>query len=673
MYRIRGKTGLQAAVMAAAMVFSAGSMAASPHLSLVASMPAKGTGGLIYPTYLVYTRGKLYGIAQGTYNYGESADPYYEDGVFSMSPSGELSIVHEFSQEDGASVGDATDNSTNFVALPDGSLFGTAWSSFQISVDGVYSRLRSYPGGFDGPGVPGNLVVASDGSVYGVDSGSYGTRLVAVAPDGQTSLVYDFGALPATPALVAGRSGELYAALPREGYEGLYPRDTIVKMKDGIGTVVHVLSDDGSEGHYVNDMVVDTDGNLFGSTKGDSYVDSTLFKVTPDGTFSIVHRFRQSRTRDGFGPDDLMLGSDGNIYGATDWNGPKGEGTTFRLAPNGHFSVLLPKGTRRLTQGPARTIFVSGAGVNDTGGIAKLVVPIQDDLTGSGSSSVMLSGPGILSTGTAAGTPTSLAVAAGYFPAAVADFDGDGIADILWTSTKHDLYLWLGGTDGFTAKYAGTYPADWKVVGSGDFDGDGRDDLAWVNASSHQFAYWLMDGAVRKGYKTVSYAAGYYPLTIGDFDANGQADVLWSSSRHDLYAWLSNGQAFTSKFVANFPAAWRIVGRGDLDDDGNADLVWMTDDGLQWGYWLMKAGAIGTVKSFAVPASVTGSRVAAVADYNGDGAADVLWSDGNALTLWTNQDGCLDVPGCAFSTSVPGMTLSAGQTVFNSGLPANLP
>lgn len=682
MSNYRASLRLRTMMLVAAVGFSGAALGASPHYGLVGSMPAWGSGGLTGPLDIAYTEGRIYGLASGDYT--EQA------GVFSMSLQGDFTKLHEFDWADGMPNEDRFfyDAYSDLVRLKDGSLFGTTTrSAFTYSAAVGFKRVHSYPdmGTYASWTSPHNLVVDGAGNIFGLANTPSGPTLVAIDPQGETTLIYDFqNDVDDWPVehLVAGADGVFYVSVLRQ--EG----ETILEIKDGVCSVLRVLSDD-LEGSDVSALAIDGDGNLVGSTlsggPGFGYHFGTVFRIAADGTSSIVHNFDGLTISQGDTPSDLLTGSDGSIYGINDDGGSDawyGTGVIFRIAPNGRYSVLHtiePDQERsdvapvltNLIQGGPRTIYGISLhkGVNGTGAIFKLVVPIQDDVTGSGVSSLIFTGPGTLSTGSVGGAPDNEAITAGYYPVAMGDFNGDGIADILWTSAKRDLYIWLGGTDGFTAKYAGTYPAGWKVVGAGDFDGDGMDDVAWTNPSTSQFSYWLMNGAARKGYKVVKYAAGYYPATVGDYDGDGRADVLWSSPKHDLYAWLSRGDGFRSYFVARFPAAWKITGRGDLDGDGKADLVWSTSDGTQWGYWLMDGGSIRSTKSFVVPAAVSGAHVAAVADYDGDGVADVLWSDGHALTLWENRGGCLDEPGCAFSQSVPSMSLSTGQAVFNSGLP----
>jgi uncharacterized repeat protein (TIGR03803 family) len=687
----------RALAVAASMAFSGAVMAASPHYSLVGSMPP-ASSGFGNPKFIVYKDGMFYGEAAGRpFQYGGS--------LFSMTLQGKVNRIHAFDSHDGSLfVSSTNDYPVQFLQLNDGSLFGvTTNTAFALSPAGAFGTVHTYEQNntFYGTTSPYSLVTDRNGDMYGMAFVPSGPAIVAVARDGQTSTVYEFGNAtggyyPVTN-LLAGPSGEFYTTLVAPTDDPVNDRkEYILKIKDGASTLVHALAPDSSEGEMISALVMDTSGNLVGDTKlggsdckvGENYYcGGVVFRITPDGGFSVVRQFDKRNGDgshdDGYMADALLAASDGNVYGVTDFGGRDGNGAIFRVARNGRYSVVRYLANRKagvddaspksLIQVGPRTIYgvLPDGGINGTGAIFKLVMPIQDDVIGSGSSELILTGPGLLSTGPVAGTATHTTITAGYYPVAAGDFNGDGVADLLWTSAKRDLYIWYGGTSGFTSQFAGTYPAGWSVVGAGDFDGDGMDDLAWIDRKAGQFAYWLMNGAVRKGYKIVRFSAGYFPATVGDYDGDGRADVLWSSAKHDLYAWLSRGQGFVSKFVANFPAAWQVAGRGDLDGDGKADLVWTTGDRTQWGYWLMDGGSVRTIRSFTVPVAVGGSHVAAVADYDGDGLADVLWSDGHALTLWGNQGGCLDVPGCAFSTSVPSMTLSSGQTVLNSGLPVS--
>ena len=94
-------------------------------------------------------------------------------------------------------------------------------------------------------------------------------------------------------------------------------------------------------------LIQATDGNLYGTTAGGGARnnDGTVFKITPTGTLTTLHRFCfQSGCADGAGPlSGLIQATDGNLYGTTDAGGVDGFGTVFRLNVDlGPFVETLP-------------------------------------------------------------------------------------------------------------------------------------------------------------------------------------------------------------------------------------------------------------------------------------------------------------------------------------------
>ena len=147
-------------------------------------------------------------------------------------------------------------------------------------------------------------------------------------------------------------------------------------------------------------------------------------------------------------------------------------------------------------------------------------------------------------------------VTAGYYIAAVGDFAGNGHIDLAWTSPANDLYFWMNdGTGMFTSIRGMDYPAGWQLVGAADIDGDQRSDLIWTNDSTHQFAYWLMNGATRTDYNIMSIGAGYHIVDIDRF-TSGLASIVWATPGNDLYLWMNNGgSSFNTTQMLSFPAS----------------------------------------------------------------------------------------------------------------------
>ena len=80
--------------------------------------------------------------------------------------------------------------------------------------------------------------------------------------------------------------------------------------------------------------------------------------------------------------------------------------------------------------------------------------------------------------------------------AGVADFNGDGKADILWQSTstgERGVYL-MNGTAVTSWVSLGIVPTTWQIAGTGDFNGDGQTDILWQNTTTGERGIYLMNG-----------------------------------------------------------------------------------------------------------------------------------------------------------------------------------
>jgi uncharacterized repeat protein (TIGR03803 family) len=81
------------------------------------------------------------------------------------------------------------------------------------------------------------------------------------------------------------------------------------------------------------------DGNLYSTAPNSVDDDGAAFKITPSGALTVLYTFDSNST--GVYPySGLVLGSDGNFYGTTEYAGSDYEGTIFKIAPDGNLSVL---------------------------------------------------------------------------------------------------------------------------------------------------------------------------------------------------------------------------------------------------------------------------------------------------------------------------------------------
>ena len=112
-------------------------------------------------------------------------------------------------------------------------------------------------------------------------------------------------------------------------------------------TVTYLAAFDGTDGQGpYGSLTQGTDGNFYGAAALPGSIAGEIFRVTPAGAISTVYSFCSlPNCADGQSPSTPILGSDGNLYGATygggvGGGGNRGSGTIFKLTLGGKLTTL---------------------------------------------------------------------------------------------------------------------------------------------------------------------------------------------------------------------------------------------------------------------------------------------------------------------------------------------
>jgi hypothetical protein len=193
------------------------------------------------------------------------------------------------------------------------------------------------------------------------------------------------------------------------------------------------------------------------------------------------------------------------------------------------------------------------------------------------------------------------------------DFNGDGRPDLVWHHrTSGMIYLWyMNGTTRIGhAPFSVTGISDtrWKIAGVGDFNGDGKPDLVWQHDTLGWLAVWLVSGT------TITAGLDMLPgqvdvqwkiAGVGDLNADGHSDLVWRNTQNgELGAWLMNG-ATRTQYVSISPRfveeqTWRIVSIIDVNGDQTPDLVWHHATQGWVAVWYMNGALRMDVQTFPI-------------------------------------------------------------------------
>ncbi len=367
--------------------------------------------------------------------YGTAVDggPNGTGTVFRVSPAGALAVLYAFEAESG-SLGTNAHGAHPYASLllaRDGSFYGSTAEGgahgtgtlFRLTQNlaGAWTltTLHSF-GPFDGSGFRNPdgahpyaaLIQGANGSFYGTapDGGSGTGTVFQMTPAGALTVPHKFkalnypndvtnpgGAFPYA-ALVQESDGSLCGSASQGGGagNGVIFRVALSGAYTLLHEYAHLKYGVNPGGANAAGLVLISGGTLYGTSfYGGSGGAGTIFQRKPDGTLTVLHNFgvldyRNANT-DGAMPNPPVFAGDGALYGTTSAGGANGDGTIYRMATDGTFTLLQTlspaTGTSAesaLAQSTDGALYgtASRGGPNDTGVVFRLSLPSASVMPG---------------------------------------------------------------------------------------------------------------------------------------------------------------------------------------------------------------------------------------------------------------------------------------------------
>jgi microcystin-dependent protein/N-acetylneuraminic acid mutarotase/lipopolysaccharide export system protein LptA len=229
------------------------------------------------------------------------------------------------------------------------------------------------------------------------------------------------------------------------------------------------------------------------------------------------------------------------------------------------------------------------------------------------------------------------------------DFNGDQVSDLLFqdiatsgggrgrggdpAAGTPEMIMVSGMTAASIATLANPGTA-WRIAATGDFNADGDADIVWQSTDGTPML-WTMNGTTVTSSTTLANPGSSWRLAAtGDFNNDGNADLLFQNTDGTPMIWSMNGKSVaTSALLSDPGSSWKVIGTGDFNGDGKSDIVFQNTDGTPQ-IWLMNGPTV--TGAALLPDPGASWRLVGTGDFNGDGKSDLLFqnSDGTPQ-IWT--------------------------------------
>jgi YD repeat-containing protein len=216
------------------------------------------------------------------------------------------------------------------------------------------------------------------------------------------------------------------------------------------------------------------------------------------------------------------------------------------------------------------------------------------------------------------------------------DYNGDGKADIMYLSTTPYKYMVMLSTgSGFSD------PVNWhdyETISSwtrfwvNDYNGDGMADIMYLSTTPYKYMVMLSNGSgFEDGVNWHDYEAIYSfnYLWVSDYDGDGKQDIMYLSTTPFKYmVMLSTGSGFSDpvnwhdyEALTSFNYFWI----NDYNGDGKQDIMYWSQYPYKYMVMLSTGSGFEDGVNWHDYEALTSFNYFWINDYNGDGKADIMY------------------------------------------------